>query len=137
MDLRVLRDREEVLRQEIRQLTDEQRKKFYRDLNQKLKDPDTYATLNYLFITGLHHFYLHNTARGWCNLLVFVIGLVLLLNGLIWQGFALLVTISVVELKALFQSEAIVMDYNNRLMEELLLEYRGSGYLKTTDNQQS
>ncbi len=118
MDLEAVKQHEEALRLQIRQLDESQRKQFYHQFNQQVKDPDTYAVLNYLFLAGLHHFYLGKMARGWLNFIVFGLGVLLLIAG--WFGWVLIVAITLVELKALFQSEAIVCDHNNRLMESLL-----------------
>lgn len=124
MDLETVKQHEEALRLQVRQLDDSQRKQFYHQFNQQMKDPDTYAVLNYLFLAGLHHFYLGKLSRGWINLLVFGIGVLLMVVGLGWIGLALIVLISVIELKALFQSESVVTDHNNRLMESLLSQFR-------------
>ncbi|MGH1370864.1 MAG: TM2 domain-containing protein [Cellvibrionaceae bacterium] len=124
MDLETVKQHEEALRLQVRQLDDSQRKQFYHQFNQQMKDPDTYAVLNYLFLAGLHHFYLGNMSRGWLNLLVFGAGVLLMVVGLAWMGIALIVLISVIELKALFQSESVVTDHNNRLMESLLTQFR-------------
>ncbi len=124
MDLESVKQHEEALRLQVRQLDDLQRKQFYHQFNQQMKDPDTYAVLNYLFLAGLHHFYLGKMSRGWLNLLVFGVGLLLIVVGLGWIGTALIVLISVIELKALFQSETVVTDHNNRLMESLLNQFR-------------
>lgn len=124
MNLQSVRAQEETLRQQIRLLSDEQRKQFYQQVNSQLKDPDTYATLNYLFVTGLHHFYLGKVVLGCLDLLIFVVGVVLMFVGFLWVGVALLVAITVLELKALFQSEIIVTDYNNQMMEKLLRNYQ-------------
>ncbi len=126
LELELVKQHEEALRLQVRQLSDQQRKSFYHGFNQKMKDPDTYAVLNYLFIAGLHHFYLGRMSRGWANMLSFGVGLALLFGGLPWVGIAIIVGISVIELPALFQSEAIVTDHNNRLMESLLAEFRKS-----------
>lgn len=48
----------ERLRKCVGALPDDKRLAFYKKVEQRLKDPDTYAALNYLFIAGLHHFYL-------------------------------------------------------------------------------
>jgi len=69
---------EESLRLAIRDLPDEQRKRFYAIAKKKLKDPDTFAVLNYLFVTGLHHFYLGHWLRGIINLVVFIGGVSLI-----------------------------------------------------------
>ncbi len=124
MDAETVSQHEEALRQQVRQLDEPQRKQFYHQFNQQMKDPDTYAVLNYLFLAGLHHFYLGKMARGWGNLLIFGLGLLLMIIGLAWIGVAIIVLISLIELKALFQSETIVTDHNNRLMESLLTQFR-------------
>jgi len=124
MDLDAVKQHEEALRLQVRQLDDPQRKQFYHQFNQQMKDPDTYAVLNYLFLAGLHHFYLGKVMRGWINLSVFAFGLLLIAVGLGWFGAGVILVISVIELKALFQSEAIVTDHNNRIMEGLLSEVR-------------
>ena len=120
MKLDDVKAREEALRIRVRALEGEARKSFYREFNRRLKDPDTYAVLNYLFITGLHHFYLGKWLRGAVNILVLFAGIMLMLVGLIWTGVLVIVVITLLEFRELFQSEAIVTDYNNQLMEELL-----------------
>ena len=52
--------KEEQLRSEIRGLNEAHRTSFYKSFSSNLKDPDTYAVLNFFFVTGLHHFYLGN-----------------------------------------------------------------------------
>lgn len=111
--------REERLRIALRALGDEQRLAFYRDYNPRLKDPDTYATLNWLMLTGLHHFYLGKLGRGLLNLGIMVAG-ILLLFLLTPLGIAVLVFILVMELPALFRSQVIVADHNTRMGEALL-----------------
>ncbi|HEY0731357.1 MAG TPA: hypothetical protein VGD33_02965, partial [Chitinophagaceae bacterium] len=92
-----------------------------------LKDPDTYATLNYLFIAGLHHFYLGKWVRGLVNLSIFLFGVLLLFTGLALAGVFLLIVITVVELKALFKSQTIIQEYNNDIMDAIYREVtRGS-----------
>ena len=55
---------EEILRSQIGELDKLTRKKFYTLYSTLLKDPDTYAVLNFFFLTGLHHFYLGRTQAG-------------------------------------------------------------------------
>ena len=112
--------REEDIRLAVRELSDEQRKTFYGRAEKELKDPDTFAVLNYLFIAGLHHFYLGRWIRGLINLAVFGAGIYLMVleqwrNGLIVIGI-----ITLLELYALFRSQIIVKHYNNRISEEIL-----------------
>jgi len=112
--------REEEIRLVVRELSDEQRKTFYERAEKELKDPDTFAVLNYLFIAGLHHFYLGRWLRGLINLAVFGGGIYLMVleqwkNGLIVIGI-----ITLLELYALFRSQIIVKHYNNRISAEIL-----------------
>lgn len=111
---------EELIREQVAALPDEQRKVFYQQLKPLLRDPDTYATLNWCFLAGLHHFYLGQWGRGLFNLLVFVVGVALLFTPLLLAGIALLVLISVAELWALFRAQIIIQDWNNQIMRRLL-----------------
>jgi TM2 domain-containing membrane protein YozV len=117
-----IQDKEEYIRNLVRQLPDEMRLEFYRRVELQLKDPDTYATLNYLFIAGLHHFYLGKWVRGLTNLLVFCFGLVLVFTAFTMTGVLMIVLISLLELGALFNSQNIVAEYNNKLMEQIYNE---------------
>jgi hypothetical protein len=54
---KITRD-DEKIREEVSSLYDDMRAQFYKSADRALKDPDTYAVLNWLFLTGLHHFYL-------------------------------------------------------------------------------
>ena len=59
-----VQEEEERLRKLVRELPDDKRLQFFQQVETDLKDPDTYATLNFLFIAGLHHFYLGKWFRG-------------------------------------------------------------------------
>lgn len=109
---------EEAMRLKVRDLPDEDRKRFYGIAKKKLKDPDTFAVLNYLFITGLHHFYLGHWLRGMINFVGFIIAVLLMVDGQWLWGLGLLVAFSLTELYALFRSQVIVQDYNNKVMED-------------------
>ncbi|MFC1537070.1 TM2 domain-containing protein [Pseudomonadota bacterium] len=112
--------REEELRLEARELLDEQRKAYFEQTERRLKDPDTYAVLNYLFIAGLHHFYLGRWFRGLINLAVFSGGIYLMYLDQWKNGFIVIGIITALELYALFRSQIIVKHYNNRISEEIL-----------------
>jgi len=62
-------------------LPDAQRAEFYRKSGKKIRDPDTYAALNWFFVIGLHHFYLRRWLRGWLNVGLIVISALAFLNG--------------------------------------------------------
>ena len=115
--------REDLLRSEIRALDEEHRKSFYRSFSSNLKDPDTYAVLNFFFITGLHHFYLGNHIQGSINLSGLLAGVILMLGGIDgpWVlGLSIIILIILLELPALFRSQIIVKNYNNLLSEQTL-----------------
>lgn len=113
---------EERIRRMVRELPDDKRLRFFRETEKQLKDPDTYATLNFLFIAGLHHFYLEKWIRGFINLGIFLTGMLMLFTSLAGVGLLLLIVITAVELKALFQSQTVVQDYNNGVMERIYRE---------------
>ncbi|HKI60453.1 MAG TPA: hypothetical protein VKA23_05415 [Mariprofundaceae bacterium] len=112
--------REEELRLTIRELPDAQRKSYFEQAERRLKDPDTYAVLNYLFIAGLHHFYLGRWIRGVVNLAVFGGGVYLMFLDQWRNGFIVIGIITALELYALFRSQIIVQHYNNQISQEIL-----------------
>jgi len=117
-----IQEDEERIRKLVRELPDDKRLLFFKKTEKNLKDPDTYATLNYLFIAGLHHFYLGKWIRGSINLFIFLIGVVFLFTGQAGIGILLLIAISVVELKALFKAQTLVREHNNGVMEAIYRE---------------
>ena len=122
-------EKEDKLRLSVRELQDSERMNFHKAFSDRMKDPDTYAVLNFFFITGIHHFYLENHAQGSINLIGFVLGLLLLLGGLDgpWEaGISLIVFIIVIELPALFRSQIIVKNYNNLLSSHILTDMRST-----------
>ena len=112
--------REEEIRLVVRELPDGTRKKYYEQAEKRLKDPDTYAVLNYLFIAGLHHFYLGRWFRGLVNLTVFGVGVYLLFLEQWQNGLIVIGIITALELYALFRSQIIVKHYNNGIAQEIL-----------------
>lgn len=117
-----IREDEELIRRLVRELPDEQRLQFFKKTELRLKDPDTYATLNYLFIAGLHHFYLRKWVRGSINLSIFLFGMMLLFTSLAVLGVVVLIAITVIELNALFKSQQVIQEYNNTVMESVYRE---------------
>jgi len=111
---------EESLRKAIRELPEQQRAEFYRQAGKAVKDPDTYATLNWFFIAGLHHFYLGRWQLGLLDLGALLIAIGCFSAGLIREGVVLLVIVYSWELWQLFRSQIIVQDWNNRLYRDLL-----------------
>lgn len=116
----VVEQEEERLRERLAALPDERRKAVYRELQKQLKDPDTYATLNWFFLGGLHHFYLRRWGRGLIDLGVVLLGLALLFTPLFVLGLLCWLGVAIWELANLFRSQIIVQDWNNQLTATLL-----------------
>ncbi|MFO7553126.1 MAG: TM2 domain-containing protein [Haliea sp.] len=123
---RQVREGDEKLREAIRSLPDSERSDFYRRYNAAIRDPDTYAVLNWFFLAGLHHFYLGKLARGSLNLVVMTAGIsfLLLQPGL---GLALIAGILLIEIPALLRSQIIVEHYNIQIGWKLLKQGRAGG----------
>ena len=116
-----LRQVEEKLRDQIGKLSNEQKKRYYALELAQVKDPDTYAVLNWAFLAGLHHFYLGKWQRGLLNLLLMLIGGLLYFSQLLpLLGGGLILLVFIVELPQLFNSQKIIHQYNNQLMKRLL-----------------
>ena len=121
--------KEDELRSEISALIEEHRKSFYKSFSNNIKDADTYAVLNFFFITGLHHFYLGNHIQGSINLSGLLAGVILMLGGIDgpWVlGLSIIILIILIELPALFRSQIIVKNYNNLLSEQTLKTTRNA-----------
>lgn len=118
----LVEEQQEQLRRQLRELPDEQRHTYYKLSEKKLKDPDTYATLNYIFIAGLHHFYLGDWLMGIINISIFWGGVACIYLKYIELGIAMIIGIALFELYELFRSQTIVQHYNNTVCQELLKE---------------
>jgi hypothetical protein len=118
-----LRQQEEQLRLQIANLNPEQKKAYYALEVAQVKDPDTYATLNWAFLAGLHHFYLGKWQRGLINLVLMLIGGLLYFSALLpFVGGVMILLVFIIELPQLFKSQQIIHRYNNELMQRLLKE---------------
>ena len=117
-----LETEENRLRDVVLELGDTQRKEYYRRSKKALKDPDTYATLNWFLILGLHHLYLGKWIHAGINMGAFFLGIVLLFGGgyAMAAGIFILVAFSVMELWELFRSQIIVRHYNIEVTKRIL-----------------
>jgi len=114
-----VQEKEESIRKLVRELPENRRAIFFKESEIKLKDPDTYAVLNYIFIAGLHHFYLGKWGRGLINVVFFGVGVILLFSDYTGIGVIMIIVISIFELYELFKSQVIVQEYNNCVMEKI------------------
>ena len=84
----------------------------------QVKDPDTYAALNWAFLAGLHHFYLGKWQRGLLNLVLMFISAQLYFSTLPpLLGAGAILIVFIIELPQLFNSQQIIHQYNNDLMK--------------------
>lgn len=117
--------RAERLRERVAELDAQRQRSYYEKYERLLKDPDTYAVLNWLACAGLHHFYLGKWVRGSMNLGVMLFGLSAFvffgLAGLL-LGALLIGAVILVELPALFRSQVIVEEHNVSVGERVLQE---------------
>ena len=118
---------EERLRARARELPEAERAAFHRESARVLRDPDTYAVLNWFFLVGLHHFYLGRWWRGLLDVALVAAGIALLLTGEPVAGAACIGLVLVVELGALFRAQIIVQAWNNDRLRRLLARHEGRG----------
>lgn len=111
-----LNTQEEQLRAQVNLLSAQQRKLFYQQEKARVKDPDTYAVLNWFFAAGLHHFYLGKFQRGAVNLMLMLIGILTIYS----FGLFLIAIVLLIELPQLFKSQQIVHQFNNQVMADIL-----------------
>ena len=110
--------REEKIRILAGQLPGDKRLLFWTEVQKKLKDPDTYAAMNFAFMFGLHHFYVGKWIRGLLAITLFVLGLITLFV-VPMVGVLLIACVICSAIPALFRSDTIVRQYNNELMEQM------------------
>jgi len=122
LDRRAVEAEEERLRALVARLPDERRAAFHRASRERLRDPDTYAVLNWFFLVGLHHFYLGRHGRGLLDVGLVALGIGLIVAGYWMSGLIPIAAVLVIELYALFRSQVIVQDWNNRIQREILHE---------------
>jgi len=116
-----LKNEEQHLFAQISQLTIAQKRHYYALEVELLKDPNTYTRLNWIFIAGLHHFYLGKWQRGSFNLLLMLLGIALFFSkSFVLLGAAFIVLTIIIELPQLFNSKKIIHTHNNQLMKTLL-----------------
>ncbi|MFS1429068.1 hypothetical protein LMH73_018460 [Vibrio splendidus] len=110
-----IESKEDSLADMIRILSHEQREAYYTRLASEVKDPDTYASLNYFFILGLHHLYLgkSETFAVETSALLFSIMLISTdITALGIMGAISLIAIAGYQMSQLFLSQRMVRKHN-------------------------
>ena len=126
LDAEAVQAADEACQKRARALPEQQRRRYHQLCHQRLKDPDTYAVLNWFFIAGLHHFYLGKIRRGAVNLAIMALGVTLMTLGELVFGALALTAVFLIELPALLRSQTIVAAHNVRIAEVALEEARSS-----------
>lgn len=112
---------ETELRERVRNLPDSQRRRYLAMEQARLRSSDTYRLLNWFFLLGLNHFYLHRWLRGGINLLASVLAFYL------WfftemRGYPALILVALVliEIPQTLNARHLVHHFNNRVMYNCL-----------------
>lgn len=109
-----LESKEEHLRKQVNALPENQKREFYHRQSKQLKDPDTYAALNWLFVGGFHHCYLGKYALFALEISLLTISMVGFFLG--HSGALVILALLVIyELPQLFFSQKIARQYNYQL----------------------
>ncbi|MGF1704388.1 hypothetical protein [Enterovibrio baiacu] len=116
-----LERREEMLRQRVNALSVEKKKAFYAAQGENLKDPDTYASLNWLFIGGFHHIYLGKYTIFFIEFSILVFSIIGLFSG-VHAVVYLLIALVLYELPQLFFSQKIARQHNYDMSVKLFNE---------------
>lgn len=121
LDSTKLKEEEALLKGKVSELTIAQKRHYYALAFEQVRDHNTYAKLNLIFLFGLHHFYLGKWQRGCINLgLILLSSTLLFSQHLVWLGITFMVLIAAIELPQLFYSQKIIYTYNNQLIKDLL-----------------
>ncbi|MFN1649741.1 hypothetical protein [Vibrio rotiferianus] len=118
-----LEKQEELLRSQVNSLPEHQKKEFYERQSKSLKDPDTYATLNWFFLGGFHHCYLGKYALFALELILLIVSIVGFVLGHP-SAFLILALLVIYELPQLFFSQKIARQHNYQLSCEIFNEVR-------------
>ncbi|GAB7227843.1 hypothetical protein ACPV5J_01755 [Vibrio rotiferianus] len=120
-----LEKQEELLRSQVNSLPEHQKKEFYERQSKSLKDPDTYATLNWFFLGGFHHCYLGKYALFALELILLIVSIVGFVLGHP-SAFIILALLIIYELPQLFFSQKIARQHNYQLSCEIFNDVRRS-----------
>jgi hypothetical protein len=120
-----LEKQEELLRSQVNSLPEHQKKEFYERQSKSLKDPDTYATLNWFFLGGFHHCYLGKYALFALELILLIVSIVGFVLGHP-SAFLILAFLIIYELPQLFFSQKIARQHNYQLSCEIFNDVRRS-----------
>ena len=115
----VLEDKEEQLRKKVNDLPEVVRKDFFRKQSAQIKDPDTYAALNWLCVGGFHHLYLGRNLLFAVEFVSLVIAVLLIILGYDRVGIGMLIIMVCIELPQLFMSQKIARQRNYEISSEI------------------
>jgi TM2 domain-containing membrane protein YozV len=112
------------IRDQVFALPNEKQKIYYQKELEQVRDPDTYAALNYAFVLGLHHLYLGKYVTFLVEMVILIVGVFLatfpefsvqFIVGVIFMSY-----IGIKGVYELFRSEQKIMQYNLSKMNKIL-----------------
>ena len=119
---------EHELRDSIRALPANQRRRYDLLEARLLKRPSTYLRLNIAFPLGLHHFYLGRLFRGLINLTLTLTALFLSLNTeFTAYGWMVLLATVLLDIPQLMNARLLVHSRNNQIMADCLRRASATG----------
>nr|WP_086939416.1 hypothetical protein [Thaumasiovibrio occultus] len=121
--IEVLEEKEEQLRQKVNALPSDAKKQYYQLQGKQLKDPDTYAALNWLFLGGAHHLYLGKYLIFAIEFSLLIVSITLAFAGHL-EALFILVGLSIYEAPQLFFSQRIARAHNYQLCCQLYEQLR-------------
>ncbi len=108
---------EDELRLLVSELNSEEKKEYYKGLESKLKDPDTFAVLSYFIMFGLQNAYAGRFKLFFGESLVAIVGLIAFYSDNIYGvlgGALMILLLAGFRLLQLFFSQRIIADLNYR-----------------------
>lgn len=124
-----IEDEEDLFNNLVNQLEKSDRIEFFREKNEITKDPDTYATINWLFfLGGLHHLYLKEYKTFLIEFFFIFIAIVLFFSELQPLGVLLFLLVHLYEFPNLFASQKIVRMKNLENSKKIYEKMKKRGF---------
>ncbi|MZI95329.1 hypothetical protein F9817_19320 [Vibrio sp. CAIM 722] len=118
-----LEEKEQALSQQVHALEVTRKRYYFAQLAARIKDPDTYAVLNWSFIGGFHHLYLGRYGLFLGEIFLLIVAITTISLG-ITSGWFIIGLLVLFELPQLFFSQKIVRQYNYSVSTKILCEAR-------------
>lgn len=118
-----LQNESERISDEVYMLDEESSRKFYSLVKDKLRDPDTFATLAWFGPLGVPSFYLGRYVEGLLLLIAFFVGIACLFACPV-VGIGILFLLGIMDFVEVCRSQTTVLRYNNTVRREALSQVK-------------